>query len=155
MLIANPQGTCVNPREKMTSNGSRARDYGGCCGAWSTATETRTGRKESSSGESEQTPKILWSGITNTQPAYELTITRHGKASPLPNQPDCGINFNQTNTSKLRFERSFPTAASPCSVCLIQRVLTPLPLVNPEECQVSASLIRSLWNRVFLFHSKV
>lgn len=37
-----------------------------------------------------------------TQQVYELTIRRHGKASPLPNQPDRYINFNQTNMSKLK-----------------------------------------------------
>lgn len=116
VLIASPRGNCVNPWEKMTSNRSRARDYGGCCGAWSTAAENWMDRKEPSSGVSEQALKILWRGTKKKkrkkiQPGYELTITRHGKASPLPNQPDCCINFNQTNMSKLRVESSFPTAA--------------------------------------------
>lgn len=29
---------------------------------------------------------------------YELVITRHGKASPLPNRPDLFINYNQDHT---------------------------------------------------------
>lgn len=114
-----------------------------------------TGREESSSGESERTPKILWSGKKrkkNPQPAYELTITRHGKASPLPNQTDFCINFNQTNVSMLRVESGFPTAVSPYSLCLIQTVLTPLLLLSPGACQISSSLTQSLWNAVFLFH---
>lgn len=49
--------------------------------------------------------KILWRG-KKTQPAYELTIRRHGKASLLPHQPDHCIHFNQSSTNKLRLESS-------------------------------------------------
>lgn len=86
MLIASYRGTGVNPREKMTSNGSRAR---GLSGVFRSINNLRSEdwmeRKEFSSGERERTPKILWSEMRGgkTQPLYELTITRHEKAPKL------------------------------------------------------------------------
>lgn len=41
--------------------------------------------------------------------------------------------------SKLRVKSSFPTAASPYSLCLIHTVLTPVPLLSPGACQISSS----------------
>lgn len=59
VLIASPQGISVNPQEEMTSNGSRARDYGGCCGARSTETVDWMDRKDPSQVKA----KILGSGM--------------------------------------------------------------------------------------------